>query len=94
MAYKKRKDTNQAAIEAVLKQLGIAYFDTSALGRGFPDLAVGYKGKNFLFEVKTAPDLPRARKLLTPAEQEFEAEWGGQYHVVTNFEEVWEVINE
>ncbi len=82
-----RKDGNQAGIEQALKQLeGVSYFDTSALGRGFPDLTVGYNGVNYYFEIKK--ECANPLKELTKAEEKFMAGWEGHYAVVTTIEEI------
>jgi hypothetical protein len=81
-----RKDKNQAGIEQALKAMGISYTDTSALGKGFPDLAIGHNGVTYLFEIKQPCKNPLAE--LTPQEETFMANWSGHYKVVTTLEEV------
>ncbi len=50
----KRVDANQAEIVAALRSVGASVFDLHAVGRGFPDLAVWFRGRVTLLEVKTA----------------------------------------
>ncbi len=81
------KDGNQKGIEQALKKLeGVSYFDTSALGRGFPDLTVGYNGVNYYFEIKKKCVNPL--KELTKSEEKFMMEHQGHYAVVTTIEEI------
>ena len=86
-----KKDDNQPDIERGLRELGISFADTSALGRGFPDLVIGYRRRNFLIEIKDGAKVPSARRL-TPAEEEFRDGWGGQYSVCKNLKEVLDII--
>ncbi len=67
-------DVNQAAIVAALRAAGVAVFDCSALGGGFPDLACYSRvggGRLALLEVKRPG--PRSAQALTPAETRFAA---------------------
>lgn len=81
----KRKDIAQADIERGLAKLGISFADTSALGKGFPDLVIGYQGSNYLYEVKNT-----AKGKLTPLETNFQEGWQGQYKVVWSIEQILE----
>lgn len=51
------------------------------VGRGCPDLLVGYGGTNYLLEVKDGLKSPSQRKL-TPDEQTWHDEWRGHVTVV------------
>lgn len=48
-----RIDANQSEIVAALRACGCTVAITSDVGGGFPDLVVGYQGRNFLLEIKT-----------------------------------------
>ncbi len=51
--YRVKRDANQGEIEDALTQAGYVWFDTSKVGRGFPDLTVMTKrGAIVLLEVK------------------------------------------
>lgn len=83
----KRSDANQPAIIAALRQVGAWVFDCHALGNGFADLYVVYRGRVYLFEVKT----PGGR--LTPREVEFmQAQPPFVYHIVRSPEEAVEIL--
>lgn len=91
MKLKPRKDTNHPNIVLALRQVGCSVADTAALGHGFPDLVVGFRGKNFLLEVKDG-SLPPSRRKLTTDESAFHENWRGQIFVVTSVEEAIAVV--
>jgi hypothetical protein len=72
----RRSDHNQAGIVAALRAVGASVQDLHELGKGCPDLLVGYRGVNYLLEVKGE------RGKLTPAESAWLASWAGQAVVV------------
>lgn len=72
---KGRVDVNQAEVVAALRAIGAAVAITSSLGGGFPDLVVGYRGVNWLLEVKDGNKPPSGQRL-TPDEIEFHGVWG------------------
>ena len=49
----KKIDANQPLIVQCLRDCGATVVSTATVGKGFPDLIVGYGGRNFLFEIKT-----------------------------------------
>ena len=83
---RRRVDANQREIVAALRQIGASVCITSSLGGGFPDLAVGWRGRTYLMEVKVPP------VSLTTNEEGFQLAWRGQVAIVTNVEEALEVI--
>lgn len=84
-----RTDANQATIIRQLRAIpGVTVAITSRLGEGFPDLCVGYRGRNVLLEIK----MPK--EVLTPAEKDWHHAWTGHVAIVTTFDEAWrEIIN-
>lgn len=66
--------------------------DTADLGRGFPDLVVGVRGRNLLLEVKDGKKPPSARRLTAP-EQDFFDRWSGQVAVVNSLDEAIELVS-
>jgi hypothetical protein len=50
--YKKRVDENQKTIVHTFIALGASVCVLSTVGRGVPDLLIGYRGKSVLVEVK------------------------------------------
>ena len=87
-----RKDGNQKQIEKELTGIGLAVHDLSPMGDGCPDLLVGFKGKNYLFEIKD-PDQPPCKRKLTQFEQKWRDVWKGQVSTVMTTEEILQIIN-
>lgn len=83
MRHAKRTDDNHAEVrEEFRKAMPEAQlFDLSGAGRGCPDFLCGWRGRNFLFELKDPNKTPSERKL-TKAQEEFHAQWPGQVKVV------------
>jgi hypothetical protein len=52
--YKKRVDDNQKTLIHTFIALGASVLNLSTVGRGCPDLLLGYKGKTVLVEVKSS----------------------------------------
>lgn len=78
-----RVDENQPEIVRVLRECGASVAVTSGVGAGFGDLVCGYRGVNFILELKDGSKSP-GRQKLTPAEKKFHEEWRGQIAIVTN----------
>ena len=60
--------------------MGATVTDLHGVGRGCPDLLVGYQGANYLLEVKTT------HGRLTPAERSWLESWCGSAAVVCDLE--------
>jgi len=56
------------------------------IGQGFPDLAVGWRGKTLLLELKDG-DLCPSKRRLTPDEQVFFDMWAGHVCVIQSIDE-------
>lgn len=85
-------DANQGEIVAALRGvLGCSVVSLAQLGRGVPDLLVGFRGINTVLEVKDGGKPPSKRKL-TPDEAESHAAWRGQVAVVTNVDEAFRAV--
>jgi hypothetical protein len=94
MSYHKRAakvDGNQAEIVKVLREAGATVQPLHTVGSGCPDLLVGFRGRNYLLEVKDGRKPPSARKL-TPDQKPWHEAWRGQARVVTNLFEALEAI--
>ena len=86
-----KTDANQEQIVNLLRAVGATVFPTHQVGRGFPDLVVGYRGINYLLEVKDGNKPPSKRKLTTD-EQKFFDEWGGSVVIVEDYEQALRAI--
>mgnify|MGYP000418637231 CR=1 FL=1 len=89
--YAAKVDDNQPEIVAGLRAVGASVAPTHAAGDGFPDLVVGYRGANYLLEVKDENKPPSKRKLTEP-QVKFHREWLGQISVVKSLDEAFAVI--
>jgi hypothetical protein len=88
----KRTDSNHAEIIKALRKIpNLSVFSTHEVGKGFPDIVIGYKGINYLIEIKDGKKPPSARKL-TPDEVKFHQEWSGQISIIKNLDELLQII--
>jgi hypothetical protein len=87
-----RGDRNQPEIVAALRKHGASVACLHQCGGGIPDLVVGWKGRNYLMEIKDELAKPSDRKL-TPDQQIFHECWHGQIAVVHNCQEALAVLN-
>lgn len=78
-----RVDDNQKEIVADLRKVGCTVEHLHTVGKGVPDLLVGYAGKNHLLEVKDGNKPPSARRL-TPDQELWHAGWRGNVFTVTS----------
>lgn len=74
-------DENQTEIVEALRKAGRQVLISSQIGKGFPDIIVGYNGKNFLLEIKIE------KGKLTPDQEKFFQAWRGQVAIVRTVEE-------
>lgn len=70
--YKAKADKKQPEIVAGLRKKGMTVAHTHMIGRGFPDIVVGYKRMNFLVEIKN-----NEKGKLTSDEKRWVKGWGG-----------------
>lgn len=87
-----RVDDNAPEIVRRLRLIGCSVTVLNGAGDGFPDIAVGFRGRNWLLEIKDPAKPPSARKL-TPAQEKWHADWKGQAHVIETFEDALEVMD-
>ena len=74
-------DRNQAEIVKALRDAKATVQPLHAVGKGCPDLLVGFRGRNFLLEVKDWQAAPSDRKL-NDRQVEWHDGWKGQRAVV------------
>lgn len=91
MAKARKVDVNQSEIVASLRFAAATVTLLHAVGSGCPDLLVGYRGRNYLLEVKN-PDVRGRKHEFTPHEQEWMATWKGEYAVVYSAEDALRLI--
>lgn len=91
MRLKAKVDDNQAQMVEALRKIGCTVEPLHAVGKGVPDLLVGYHGVNILIEVKDGNKPPSKRKL-TPDQIKWHDSWRGQKAVANSIEEAISVI--
>ncbi|WP_333846890.1 hypothetical protein [Phaeobacter italicus] len=84
--YAARVDRNQKEIVKALRKVGASVEHLHAVGKGCPDLLVGFRGGNYLLEVKDGKKPPSARKL-TPDQETWHCAWLGTVYVVKSVTE-------
>lgn len=86
--YAAKVDTNQKPIVKALKDIfgEDVVFDLSAVGRGCPDIMVGVRGVNLLFEIKTDSGT------LTTDQKIFHRVWTGQVNVIRSLDDALQII--
>lgn len=82
----KRVDANQAAIVADLRKLGATVLHLHTLGNDAPDLLVGFRGVNYLLEVKGPKGRPSQGQVT------WHDSWLGQVAVIKCTEEAMAVM--
>jgi hypothetical protein len=76
-----RTDANQAEIVAALRKIGATVQPLHQVGAGCPDLLVGFRGVNWLIEVKDV-NKPPSRRQLTADQVYWHGGWKGQVATV------------
>jgi Holliday junction resolvase len=76
-----RIDKNQPDIVAIFERYGFSVQRAQAMGSGFPDLILGYGGRNYLVEVKDGTAKPSERQL-NDLQKAWHSEWRGQVCVI------------
>lgn len=86
-----RVDANQPEIVNALRQAGASVAMTYMIGEGFPDIVVGFRGENYLMEIKDG-DKPPSKRKLTDDELKWHEEWRGRVDIVECVEDAYKVI--
>jgi Holliday junction resolvase len=89
----KRVDANQKEMTKLFRDLGISVLVLSNVGKGCPDLLLGYNNRCILVELKDGSKRPSARKL-TPLEAKFFEEWQGDARIINNATEAIALVNQ
>ncbi len=87
----KRVDDNQAEIVEALRQVGCSVQHLHEVGRGCPDILVGFRGINYLFEIKDGSKIP-SRQKLTPDEEKWHQLWKGRVITVNSADNAFKAI--
>jgi Holliday junction resolvase len=89
---KARVDSNQKKIVSELRELGCSILHTHQLGKGAPDIIVGYNGNNYLIEIKDGNKTLSQQKL-TKDELHFQSNWKGAYFVCNSTKQIKEILD-
>lgn len=92
MRRKARVDDNQSEIVKALRKIpNVSVAVTSQLGQGYTDITIGFKGVNYLVEIKDG-NKPKHQQKLTDDEERFHKSWTGQIAVCSNLDEILELL--
>ena len=84
-----KADHNQSELLRNLRTIpGLSVVDLSGVGRGCPDLLIGYQGKNYLVEVKNRATWGK----LNARQKEWFSTWTGQAMVVLQAEDIFKYL--
>lgn len=75
--YAAKVDRNQSEIVDALRKAGATVQPLHAVGKGCPDLLVGFRGQNILLEVKDWK-AAKSDRVLTSHQVEWHGGWKGQ----------------
>jgi len=78
-----RVDANQISVVKALRSAGASVQSLASIGKGCPDLLVGFEGINYLLEVKDGKKPPSERKL-TDDQVKWMDSWDGEVIVVNS----------
>jgi hypothetical protein len=93
MRHAARTDANQTQIVEYLRRRGASVQILSAVGKGCPDLLVGYRTATVPVEVKDGSK-PPSRQALTPDEALWMAQWSGSYRIVRSIEDAEQLLRD
>lgn len=86
-----RIDGNQNDVVKELRMMGCSVAISSVMGKGFPDIAVGYHGRNYMFEIKD-PAQPPSKRKLTPDEKNWHEKWRGNVKIILTAQEAMDYM--
>lgn len=86
-----RVDVNQSSIVDDLRAAGVSVQPLHGVGMGCPDLLCGWRGCNFVFEVKD-PDKPPSGRKLTDWQETWHVKWSGQVDVIHSAEDALQIM--
>ena len=78
-----RTDRNHTQIMNTFRQCGCSVLDLSAVGKGCPDLLVGFNGNDYQIEVKDGTKPPSGRKL-RDSQELHKLKWKGRKPMVVD----------
>ena len=85
-------DANQTEIVKALRQVGASVQSLASTGKGCPDLLVGFRGVNWLLEIKDCQKVKSARKL-TDDQVVWHQTWRGKVYIVESVDQALNLLN-
>lgn len=82
----KRVDANQVEIVADLRVIGATVQHLHEVGDGCPDILVGYRRTNYLFEIKGPTGV------LTANQRDWHDAWRGRAWIISSIERALEIM--
>jgi hypothetical protein len=74
-------DSNRVKMVEALRDASVTVTSLHAVGRGVPDLLVGFRGENYLLEVKSS------RGKLTSSQEDWIQDWRGRVFIVRSVDD-------
>lgn len=82
-----KTDANQKDVISALRKMGCTVESLHRVGGGVPDLLVGFRGKNYLFEVKVEGGK------LNDTQHAWISSWRGSVYIVRSVDDAVGLIN-
>ena len=79
-------DVNQPDIVKAVRSCGASVQALHTIGKGCPDILLGYRGINLVWELKDGLAVP-SKQVLTPDEIDWHAGWSGDVRIVRSVAE-------
>jgi hypothetical protein len=86
-------DASQPEIVKAIEKLGATVHSLAAVGAGCPDLLIGFRGRNLLWEIKDGSK-SLSRRNLTPDQSAWHANWRGSVVIVETVEQAVWLLNQ
>jgi hypothetical protein len=86
-------DGNHPAIVDGLRKYGCTVQSLATIGKGCPDILVGWRCENFLFEIKD-PSQPKNKRTLTDDQFLWHSNWSGNVFVIESLADAIELLND
>lgn len=80
-------DANQAELVEVIRAMGGTVQTLAQVGKGCPDLLIGWRGKNLLVEVKDG-SRPPSERVLTSDQKRWHSDWRGRVYIVATLDDL------
>ena len=86
-----KADANQPEIVEAIRRAGATVLHLHTIGKGCPDICIGYAGLSLLAEIKDGSK-PQSAQRLTSDEQEWHDTWKGGVYIVRNVEDALNAV--